>query len=280
MVPINPPRTTHMWGVVLLTLLLITLSFLPLTQKSSDAYVDANLERALTSFAIAKGLNAVISVAQGTQIAATPAGVGVNIAAGELLDPLNDMIERFSWVMLASTVSLGLQKLLLNVTGTYLLQGALLLFGALGIIALIRGKQLWTVRLFLILIVLRFSMPLIALSNELFFQSFQKDTYTQATLRLQETHSSHELLTTQEEGEGFFNSMKKLYSNTAQAFNVKQHLLDMQNELEQSFTSLIDLMVLFIVQTVLLPLVFLYFVVLGVKKSWSLSFHDINNYLR
>ena len=38
--------------------------------------VDAGLKRALVSFATARALNAIISVAQGTEIAVEPAGVG------------------------------------------------------------------------------------------------------------------------------------------------------------------------------------------------------------
>ena len=55
------------------------------------------------------------SVIQDTEIAFSPAGVGVTLAVGEILDPINDLIERFSFVMLVSTASLGIQKILLEV---------------------------------------------------------------------------------------------------------------------------------------------------------------------
>lgn len=63
--------------------------------------------RALVTFAIARTLNGVISVAQGTEVAVEPAGVGVNFAPGEVLDPINDLVERFSSVMLVATSVLG-----------------------------------------------------------------------------------------------------------------------------------------------------------------------------
>ncbi|MGC2166423.1 MAG: hypothetical protein WA632_10470 [Gallionella sp.] len=73
---------------------------------------DAGLTLALTSFAAARTLNAAISVAQGTKIAFEPGGVGVTLAPGPLLDPINDLIEQFSTLMLAACVAFGIQKML------------------------------------------------------------------------------------------------------------------------------------------------------------------------
>ena len=69
------------------------------------------------AFAMARGLNGVISVAQGTSVAIQPAGVGVMLAPGELLDPVNDLVEQFSTVMLFASASLGLQRLLIGMSG-------------------------------------------------------------------------------------------------------------------------------------------------------------------
>ena len=82
--------------------------------NSSQHYVDKAFNRAIISFGIAKTLNGVISVAQGTEVAIQPAGVGINLTPGQILDPVNDLIERFSWIMLASTTSLGIQKVFLK----------------------------------------------------------------------------------------------------------------------------------------------------------------------
>ena len=60
---------------------------------SSKQYVDKAFNRALISFGIAKTLNGVISIAQGTEIAIQPAGI--NLTPGQILDPVNDLVERF-----------------------------------------------------------------------------------------------------------------------------------------------------------------------------------------
>ena len=108
--------------------IVVCLWFFPLDHYARNI-VDSSLKEAVIVFGVAKGLNAAVSIAQGTQITAIP---GFIFAIGEALDPLNDLIEQFSWVMLASITSLGLQKILYNmVTGelyTYVLMGSLLGF--------------------------------------------------------------------------------------------------------------------------------------------------------
>ena len=53
-------------------------------------------------------MNGVISVVQSIELSVSlGAGVGVNF--GEVLDPLNDLIERFSTLVLYGLAGLGLQ---------------------------------------------------------------------------------------------------------------------------------------------------------------------------
>ena len=78
--------------------------------------VDAGLKRALVSFATARLLNGVISVAQGTEASVQPFGVGVTFAPGQILDPVNDLVEQFSHLMLAASVAFGVQKVPVSYT--------------------------------------------------------------------------------------------------------------------------------------------------------------------
>ena len=68
----------------------------------------------MIAFGLARALNGAISVIQGTELELHPAGVGVSFAPGQLIDPINDLVERFSWLMLASSTSLGVQKILMS----------------------------------------------------------------------------------------------------------------------------------------------------------------------
>lgn len=64
---------------------------------------------------MARGLNAVVSVAQGTELSIEPVGVGVTLAPGEILDPLNDLIEQVSTVLLIASASIGIQKIVVGI---------------------------------------------------------------------------------------------------------------------------------------------------------------------
>ena len=72
--------------------------------------VDDSFKQSVIVFGSAKALNGVISLAQGTEINLP----FVVVAVGEILDPINDLVEQFSLIMLASLVSLGIQKILLG----------------------------------------------------------------------------------------------------------------------------------------------------------------------
>ena len=95
---------------------------------------------ALITFAAARALDGAISLAQGTEIALQPAGVGVTVSAGELLDPVNDLVEQFSSLMLIATTSLGLQNMLLRVSQWWVL-GALLGLLTVARIAILRNRD-------------------------------------------------------------------------------------------------------------------------------------------
>ena len=108
-------RRKIIWTIV--AVLVAALAASGFADSRSDAYADEAFKRALVTFAVARSLNGVISVAQGTEVAVEPGGVGVNFTVGQILDPINDLVEQFSSVMLVAASSLGLQNVLLSMTG-------------------------------------------------------------------------------------------------------------------------------------------------------------------
>lgn len=250
--------------------LLLTLSFLPQTQKISLAYNDKALERAVIGFALAKSLNALISVAQGTEIAATPAGVGVNFAIGELLDPINDMVERFSTVMFASSVSLGIQKILSLILSSLAIK---ILLSALALTLLYaflthkeRLSQL-TLKFFILLMILRLSMPLIALANQTLYTAFLAPSYTQSTQALQETTSEIKALQKEDKTQSttIWAKIKQAYKSTAESLNIKKHINTLTTKLNKSFNHMLSLITIFIIETIVFPLLFLYLFIKLIK---------------
>ena len=121
----------HRLLLLLAVLLVLTAAWLHPLDDAAAPEVEAGLKRALTSFAAARALNAVISVAQGTEVAVQPAGVGVTFAPGQALDPINDLVEQFSTLMLAASVSFGIQRALLG-AGAHWALSLLLTVVALG----------------------------------------------------------------------------------------------------------------------------------------------------
>ena len=104
---------------------LLFFSFSKYLDKKSFEQHETIMNRALITFGLVKTLNAAISSAQATQVNVSPAGLGVTLGVGEVLDPLNDFIERFSWVMLFSATSLGIQRIIMEIGGWSLVNVAL-----------------------------------------------------------------------------------------------------------------------------------------------------------
>ncbi|MEA2017990.1 MAG: hypothetical protein U9N59_06045, partial [Campylobacterota bacterium] len=163
---------------IFITLILILIGFGSLffeLDKSALLLHDEALERSFIAFALAKGLNAVISLIQGTELSVTPLGMGLNISVGEILDPFNDMVERFSWVMLLSSISLGIQKLLLTLSSKVFLQ-VILMLSIVSTLFFIWIKKLqnsiffiFSFKILFLLLLLRFGAILFVYSSEYFY---------------------------------------------------------------------------------------------------------------
>ncbi|MEA3370244.1 MAG: hypothetical protein U9Q40_02820, partial [Campylobacterota bacterium] len=162
-------------SIVLVLVLVMSLALG--VDESAQELQDAAFERAMVAFGLAKGLNAVISLIQGTELSFTPVGVGLNFSVGEVLDPFNDMVERFSWVMLFASVSLGIQKILLVLSSKVFMQVALVLSVGLSLL-FIWLKQLnnslllsYALKLLGLILLLRFSAVVFIYSSELLYTS-------------------------------------------------------------------------------------------------------------
>lgn len=178
--------------VSVLLLLALLLSYARLADVASERYVDQALGNAVVTYSVVRVLNGVISVAQGSEVAISPAGVGVTLSVGEILDPVNDLIERFSWVMLVSVTSLGIQKLLVEIgaSGQFSVLLTLVTAAALALLWL-PGRRPRSVEIALKLavgvIVVRFAMVIVLAANSFIYDQFMSDSYAQANAGLRES---------------------------------------------------------------------------------------------
>lgn len=272
-------RNINRWLLSLVLLLAAILSVTPfMDQRAAEDY-DQLFQRAFITFALARTLNGVISVVQGTEIALQPAGVGVTLTPGEILDPVNDLVERFSWIMMGATISLGVQNVLLDISAWWVIQ---VLVTALAAVLLIRlwypgrGRQLNRIlfrRVFPLLLFIRFAVPVMLIANDLLYQQFLEQRYqqsseiiTEAGQELEQINAEENVEATQDGDAGILNSITRAWSSTVDSIDLSARLKRMQSRAADVIEHLIQLSVVFILQTALLPVAFLWFFTQVIKR--------------
>jgi cytochrome bd-type quinol oxidase subunit 2 len=228
----------------------------------------------LVSFASARALNALISVAQETEIAIEPAGVGVTLAPGQILDPLNDLVERFGDLMLGASIAFGVQKLLISIGASWVLSLILTIVAAATIILLWRGKEnaepapipAWMLRLLTALIVVRFALPVVTIGNELLFQAFLAKDYKQGQEAVTLWTDKAENMAAAPQAKQNTSTYENFKAWLAQNVNIRERLDRFRASAEQTTEHVIKLMAIFLVQTVLAPLAFLWLLMRGARQ--------------
>jgi hypothetical protein len=270
---------TKKWLISLLLLLVAIFSVTPFIDQRAAADYDQLFQRAFITFALARTINGVISVLQGTEIALQPAGVGVTLTPGEILDPVNDLVERFSWIMMGATISLGVQNVLLDISAWWVIQ---VLVTALAAWLLIRlwypgqGSQLNRVlfkRVLPLLLFIRFAVPVMLIANDLLYQQFLEQRYQQSTeivteagKDLEQIRAETNLDNTQDDDVSMLDSITRAWSSTVDTVDLSGRLKRIQTRAAEVIEHLIQLSVVFVLQTALLPVAFLWFFTQVLKR--------------
>ncbi len=243
----------------------------------SDEYADEAFKRALVTFAVARTLNGVISVAQGTEVAVEPGGVGVNFTVGQILDPINDLVEQFSSVMLVATSSLGLQNILLKMTSWWgvtamLALAALFLVGSTWWVGVKPSIKTLALRAFLIAAFLRFALPILIIGTNLVFGAFLEDEHDAATAVLEATSSKIEELNQPDaaavpeaDDASFMQRLGDMWDSSVESLDVAGRIERLKESASSASEQIVNLIVIFVLQTIILPLMFLWLVVEGLK---------------
>jgi len=239
--------------------------------QRAESYVEKTVVRAAYTFAIVRGLNVMISMIQGTEIAVSPAGIGLNLSVGEVLDPINDLAERFSWIMLVSTTSLGVQRILMEM-GDWLGLRILLTTGML-MLAVSAWKRFWgfmdlqsiAIRLVMLALTARLFIPSVALVSETIYDRFLNSHYLEATETL--TRISGELQevvpTVQEKSdipgsESTLQELRRWLAGTKDLLDIRAKIEHLGTKLQRFTEDTVRLMVVFIFQTIIIPLIMLW----------------------
>lgn len=255
-------------AISLLLLLLMAVIQEGSLDRIGHEQTEAGFKRALLVFAVSRGLNGVISVAQGTEVAVEPVGIGLNFKPGEILDPINDLVERFSWVMLASSASFGMQRILLDVMASAWL-GYASVVAVLSLLAVVwwpRGRRLGRMgqllcRLALALLIVRLSVTLIAIGGERFYQAFLEPQYSESRGQLEmaasnigEVNEELQPVLPKEAEESLLDQARRVYNTATRAVDVEARMAAFNQAAANISEHAINLIVVFLMQTVLFPL--------------------------
>ena len=245
--------------------LMMVLSSTRLLDDYVDDYTDEALKNAALTYATARGINALVSMMQSSEV---EAGVGVvsgSITVGELLDPLNDMIERFSTIMTWVLASLAAQKVLLLVASHRLFLYLVAALGILALLALFNGApriRNLVFRLFLVAVFVRFSLGLAVALNSgadlLFLDQQLKDNDAEIA-RFQDKvigiDSDQPL-----DSSGVRNSALRFWQGLS--------LDELERRVSEGIESFINLVAIYLLKTILFPLGFFYLALYLVRLLW------------
>jgi hypothetical protein len=267
-----------------LLLLVVAVSSITTVDRFAEQKYEALFQRALVTFALARTLNGLISAVQGTELALQPAGVGVTLTPGEILDPVNDLVERFSWIMLGATISLGIQQVLLDVGQWW---GVRLLVALLGVAWLIlrlrrrRGEEgksesaeHMLLRVLVIVLFLRFAVPVAMIANEALYDLFLESRYVESAEVIESAGEQLERTVeraeqgSQAEGEepGILESLGRSLSGTREALDFSERLDRISARAAEVIEHMIQLSVVFVLQTGILPILFLWIFLQLIKR--------------
>jgi hypothetical protein len=259
--------------IALLAGMLALFAWLPHTQQAADSASRQGLKRALVTYASVRAIDAAISVAKATELTVQPAGVGPGFGVGQLLDPLDDLIEQFAALMQWVLVAFGLQTMLAKL-GAHWAVSLLLTLSLAGLVVVAwRGAPapLWLMRAAIGLLIVRFAVPVYAVSAEFVHQQVLNAQYLEAQQALEGTRTGIDqaaapAAATPAPAPRWIDSWLPSWLKDAKVPPMPS-VGSLAERVESSLERLIDLAVLFLFETVALPLAFFWFLRVASKAA-------------
>jgi len=261
-------------------LLLLAACWSGTLERIARGEAEAALGRVVVAFGLARTLNGAISVAQGTEIALQPAGVGVTLTAGEVLDPLNDLVERFSILALTATISLQGQILLTELLSTSWVN--LLLSACVGIYLLtallppLRRYEKVAARITSLVMFTRLIFVVVMFTANWLGNLTLSERHTEAVAELTQTREDISTINKEAEppattGEtSMLDRVTDFFAEQRDALDIGNRLQAVLDRAEQAVSHLITLSVLFLLQYVALPIGAFWLASFCVRTAWSI----------
>jgi hypothetical protein len=248
----------------LAAVLLVALAWTGWLDRTAHDALDAAFKRSFATFAIARTLNGAISMLQDADVSVSPVGVGVTVSPGELLDPLNDLLEQFSTLAFAALTALGIQKFALHLSGSLLLN--ILLTSAVMFWLSLRfwspGATVRAVsaRALVWMIGVRFLVPLFALATALVDRTLLTPEFEAARAALQLSSTAAEAAVApvpEPQAEGIGEQLSRWWATARAELDVRERVTRIKTVVENAAEPLVMLAVIFLLQAIVLPLAFL-----------------------
>ncbi len=267
----EPEQTRRSWQIVLALLAIGALAWSGLLDQASEDWIDGALLSTGAVYATARGINALVSVLQGTEMDV----LVLTLSVGELLDPLNDLIERFSALLLLALGSLALQKILLGLV-SHTVFNLLLTLSALAVLAARYrggpGSFRWLSRLLLVTIALRFSLALAVVVNHgvdsLFLQENERERH-EAVMEFKGQLNAVTEQACLEQGDAAASCGDKgWWSTTRDTLDIRPKIAALEGQMDQFAANLVNLLMSLILKSILLPVAFLYLLLRLLRSLW------------
>lgn len=260
--------------------------------KVALTQTEQGLSRALLTYGVARSLNGIISVVQGTEVAVEPVGIGMTFTPGQILDPVNDLIERFSTVVLVSATAFGLQRVLLEITAApmfvtivciaILISLLLLWLGAKSAFNNLLFKNLLfnnllkyrhlVYKLTLMLVIIRISIAATALAGEVFYNNFLATEFQSSKAELLSASETLEVLQNDSDKElsapnerSFFESARDLVRSATGSLDINKRIEEFKVAAENISEHVVRLIVIFVFQTIVVPILSLFLILKSLK---------------
>ena len=171
-------------GLLAVVAMLDYLWIAPANQTYAKRYLNESIVLSASTYATCRVINGGVSSLQESSISISPWGVGLEYEAGQILDPINDAVERLSEACVHSMALLGAQRIVLGIINQYgVFPFYLALCVFLGCLLVGKGARFARLsgRLALLLLLLRVSTPVLCfLGSQLNHQYFDPRIEEQA----------------------------------------------------------------------------------------------------
>ncbi|KZN13992.1 hypothetical protein [Marinomonas sp. TW1] len=172
------------WRALLLVSVVIVLAWVGVVDSYAEDYINASLVTSSVSFGLARLFNATVSVLSTVTLNVPIVG---SIQIGEMLDPLNDLVEDFSTIMKYAISSLLIQKFLVEIFQTLYFKVFISVSGVLYLVCYYFSLSglVFIYRVFLFACLCKFSIALVALASSWVDSAFVEPRIEQNNLALE-----------------------------------------------------------------------------------------------